>query len=293
MSFDTAAANSGIDSSAAVFIEKELTQNMLHLACRHHIHEILLGDVFTLLFGPSRNPDIPMFKCFKQKWSSLCHAQFEPITTDQQSVAILDANKDLANETLSLCFSCLTENSNSRDDYRELMELLVIYLGEKPARGIRFMAPGPLHRARWMHKAIYCLKIFLFRSQLSLSEGELISLSEFNLFVCLVYVSAWIISPHPINAPYNDLSLFKKLNRYMPMVKKSIGEKAFKALNRHTWYLKAELVPLAFFDGRVDFQTKERMIAALQRNKALSKRPLIDLTKVGNLTLADFINKDS
>ena len=108
LSFDTTVTNSGIKSGAAVLIEKELTQNMLHLACRHHIHEILLGDVFTLLFGPFRNPEITMCKCFKQKWSSLCHAQFEPITTGRQSVAILDANKDLANETLSLCFSCLT-----------------------------------------------------------------------------------------------------------------------------------------------------------------------------------------
>ena len=156
------------------------------------------------------------------------------------------------------------------------------------------MALGSVHRARWMHKDIHCLKIFLFRSQLSLSEGELISLREFNLFVCLVYASAWIISPHPINAPCNDLSLFKKLNRYMTMVNKSIGEKALKELNRHTWYLSAELAPLAFFDDRVDFQTKERMIAALERNdQALSKQPLIDLTKVGNLTLADFIKKDS
>ena len=81
-----------------------------------------------------------------------------------------------------------------------------------------------------------------------------------------------------MNAPYNDLSLFKKLNRYMTMVNKSIGKKALKALNRHTWYLSAELALMAFFDDRVDFQTKERMIAALERNndQALSKRPLID-----------------
>ena len=50
------------------------------------------------------------------------------------------------------------------------------------------------------------------------------------------------------------------------MVNKSIGEKALKALNRHTWYLSAELAPLAFFDDRVDFQTKERMIVALEQN---------------------------
>ena len=115
LSFDTTATNSGIKSGAAVLIEKELTQNMLHLACRHYIHEILLGDVFTLLVGPSRNPDIRMCKCFKQKWSSLCHPQFEPIMTDQQSVAISDANEDLANETLSLCFIVALQKIPTRE----------------------------------------------------------------------------------------------------------------------------------------------------------------------------------
>jgi len=54
----------------------------------------------------------------------------------------------------------------NRDDYRELLELLaVIFLGG--TRGISFQYPGAMHHTRWMSKpkAIYSLKIFIFRKQ--------------------------------------------------------------------------------------------------------------------------------
>jgi len=35
-----------------------------------------------------------------------------------------------------------------RDDYRELIELSMIFLGQDPPRGIHFQAPGPMHHAR-------------------------------------------------------------------------------------------------------------------------------------------------
>ena len=35
-----------------------------------------------------------------------------------------------------------------RDDYRELLELAVIFLGDEPSRGVRFSAPGTMHNSR-------------------------------------------------------------------------------------------------------------------------------------------------
>jgi hypothetical protein len=32
--------------------------------------------------------------------------------------------------------------------------------------------PGAMHQARWMNRAIYCLKIYIFRNQYSLSTSE-------------------------------------------------------------------------------------------------------------------------
>ncbi|KAG0710828.1 Serine/threonine-protein kinase PLK4 [Chionoecetes opilio] len=45
---------------------------------------------------------------------------------------------------------------------------------KKPLRGIRILRPGALHRARWMAKIIYAIKIYLFRypDQFCLTAGE-------------------------------------------------------------------------------------------------------------------------
>ncbi|ESN95740.1 hypothetical protein HELRODRAFT_184448, partial [Helobdella robusta] len=58
MCFDTTAANTGTSSGACVLLEKLLHRNLLHFACRHHVHELIIGEVFTVLFGPSRGPNI-------------------------------------------------------------------------------------------------------------------------------------------------------------------------------------------------------------------------------------------
>jgi len=44
-------------------------------------------------------------------------------------------------------------------DYRELLQLVLIFLGRKQLQGVTLRAPGPMHQARWMAKAIYSLKI--------------------------------------------------------------------------------------------------------------------------------------
>jgi len=59
---------------------------------------------------------------------------------------------------------------HNRDDYRELLELAVIFLGGTPTRGISFLYPGTIHHARWMSKAIYSLKIFIFHNQFKLKK---------------------------------------------------------------------------------------------------------------------------
>jgi len=56
-----------------------------------------------------------------------------------------------------------------REDYKELLELTIIFLGRTPHRGISFRIPGASHHVRWMAEAIYCLKIFIFRNQFKMS----------------------------------------------------------------------------------------------------------------------------
>lgn len=65
-----------------------------------------------------------------------------------------------------------------RDDYRELIELSMIFLGQAPPRGIHFQAPGPMHHARWMSTVLYSLKIWMFRGQFKLTAKEESNLKE-------------------------------------------------------------------------------------------------------------------
>ena len=37
---------------------------------------------------------------------------------------------------------------------------------------VKFRAPGAVHQARWMAKAIYCLKIYMFQEQFPLTAAE-------------------------------------------------------------------------------------------------------------------------
>jgi len=47
-SFDTTASNTGRVNGVCVLLEATLGRNILYLACRHHIHEIMLEEVFSI-----------------------------------------------------------------------------------------------------------------------------------------------------------------------------------------------------------------------------------------------------
>ena len=64
------------------------------------------------------------------------------------------------------------EEKHPRDDYKEFLELVLIFLGEIPGRGVRFMTPGAMHHACWMSKVIYSLKVWMFHSQFVLMPRE-------------------------------------------------------------------------------------------------------------------------
>ena len=73
MCFDTTAANTGRLSGACTLLEQSVGRNLLWLACRHHILEVLLADAFSECLGPSSGPDILLFKKFRESWSTLTH----------------------------------------------------------------------------------------------------------------------------------------------------------------------------------------------------------------------------
>src|SRR6218665_1726132 len=64
------------------------------------------------------------------------------------------------------------EHLEPRDEYRELLYPTITFLGGLPSSGISFRAPAGLHRARWMAKSVYSIKILMFKGQFKLTKRE-------------------------------------------------------------------------------------------------------------------------
>ena len=170
-----------------------------------------------------------------------------------------------------------------RDDYRELLDLTIIFLGGTPSKGISFRAPSGLHQARWMAKAIYALKIWMFRSQFKLTKRQEKALADICQFTVIIYVKAWFRALSAPSAPRIDLQLLKDIYSYRK-ISESISKNALNKIIRHLWYLSEELVALAFFDDEVSNDTKHHVVTALQTSRA--EHPLKRIT-VDPLTLGE------
>jgi len=98
-----------------------------------------------------------------------------------------------------------------RDDYLELLELSIIFLGSISSRGTRFRPPEAIHAARWMAKGLYCLKMSLFPSQLCLEPEEKKGLLTVRYCTVSVHLKAWFSAPDSASSPRNDLELIAKI----------------------------------------------------------------------------------
>lgn len=281
MSFDTTAANTGRHTGACTLIERQLKSDLLYLACRHHILELVIEAVFTSVMGPTTGPAVLLFKRFQERWPFINQGEFQPIEDGAGEVDI------------EWFLQALKERTDLRDDYRELLELTVIFLGGVPPRGIRFRAPGPMHHARWMSKVLYSLKVWLFRGQVKLTPKEERGLLRVAMFSARLYSKAWTQAPLAVAAPLNDLQLLQALDGYEDA---EVSKAATNKLLGHLWYLSEELVALAFFDDRVSSETKKKMVAAIEEkdgNDTAQKRVTIPASAISGCSLEDFVTSNT
>lgn len=260
LSFDTTASNTGSRGGACVLIEQKLGRKLLHLGCRHHVMEIVLAASFRACMGVSSGPEVLLFKRFQTGWEFIDKGSFESGMTDDVVRPRISAEKE---RIIEFATSQLAAHQ-PRDDYRELLELAILFLGAVPSRGVIFRAPGPMHHARWMAKAIYVLKVWLFRSQFKINAKEEIGLREMCCFVTLVYLESWFTAPSAVEAPRRDLNLMKTLLNYST-TNSHVSTATSEKLQRHLWYLSEELVGLALFDEDVSLSIKRRMLESMKR----------------------------
>ncbi|ESO06037.1 hypothetical protein HELRODRAFT_160152 [Helobdella robusta] len=167
MSFDTTAVNTGRIKGACVLLEQLMEKKLLYLSCRHHILEVVLRSGFDAALGKTTGPQSDIFKKFKTEWNSIDKKKFKSGVKDKS-----EASKLINPDQLSSYLLKQLTVHHSRSDYKELISLCLIFLERFPSENIVFAAPGAFHHARWMAKAIYSLKIYLFREQFQLTNFE-------------------------------------------------------------------------------------------------------------------------
>lgn len=185
-----------------------------------------------------------------------------------------------------------------------------MYVGAGEA-GYTFQRPGAVHKARWMAKLLYVLKLALMKQHIAcLPRGtitkahQVVKIQAFAIFIVHIYTTWWLTCDKPLDAAWNDLVLFQNLIRYKA-VHEEIANSAIKALKRHRWYLTAEMIPLALFNEKVPTDERRALADAILENKP-EVLPVNPIHRFGNgfgkpdfpeLTaktrLADLANQDS
>lgn len=253
-SFDTTACNSGRLRGAAVLLEQKLGRSLLYLPCRHHICELSLRAAFESKTGKTTGVNVPLFAKFKGLWKNMDKNKFKSGVQDRYVATHL---KNVKKEVVDFCKVELAKK-HARSDYLELLELTLIYLGENLEGHNRFRVPGPMHHARWMSKAIYTLKIFIFRDEFKLTVQEHKSLCDISIFIVRFYVKLWFRSTIAAEAPYQDITYLREMQKYK-QVDKVLSVAVIDKITNHLWYVADESIALAFFDTNVSNEQKQNM----------------------------------
>lgn len=274
---DTTSTNSGVDNGACALIEEHLGRDVMWLMCRHHISELLLKEVFQLRMPNTTEPNVPMFVKFHDSWKTLDKTKFNSGMADKKIKKIM--NGEEREDIINFCTGQLSKKQ-CRDDYKEFLELVLKFLDAPDAHKIPFRLPGPMHHARFMSKAIYSLKMFLFRKQ-SLMKSEENILRDICIFIVRLYVKFWFGCSHAIKAPNQDLQFIKNAIAY-EKIDHNISVAVVNKFANHLWYLSDEAAGLAFFDENVPVEVKREMVQRIKYGKPSKGCKRVEITNRTN-----------
>ncbi|GBP64579.1 hypothetical protein EVAR_32737_1 [Eumeta japonica] len=257
--YDTTASNTGRINGACVLLEQKFNRDVLIFAYHHHVYELVLKGVFKAKISQvTNNPDIPLFKKFRENWKNIHPKKI------QSAAEILSRLKVSENEKLLEFYRTELTKKIVRDTYRELIELSIIFLGGDTERKYKIGPPGAMHQARWVARAIHSLKISLLSSQFKIPNKDKVALLDICMFIITCYVKPWMQFILAVKAPYQDLCFFKTMKAYKT-VDKTITKAALQKFCQHLWYLVDEVAVLSLFDDDVDQQTKIKIVKNLSK----------------------------
>lgn len=263
MVFDTTASNTGHLSAACVSIQTKLDRPLLWSACRKHIGELIIGHVWDdLKIEVSSSKDTNVFKRFREQgYENTAHT-----FTEERVLTTQDASKlgEFAESQASIARKLINDlrdaKAYDRGDYKECLDLMEAYMGDNLS--YNFLKPGAVHKARWMGKQLYCYKIVLLQDNLRpgiASKAQIKKIKRIVNFCTYVYNIWWFQCPLATSAPALDMELVSNLKAY-EAIDEAVAKSALQAFRKHTWYLHAEMVPLALWDENLE-ASKKAMLA--------------------------------
>ena len=189
--FDTTSSNSGINSGSCVLLQQLLNRQLLWLACRHHIPELILKAAFQSLFGKTTSPVETLFSTLKSSWKSLDISNLSCPPTTACYRSSVDSILEFLDDRL------LYDNLQhlTRGDYKELLELSKVCLGGTIERKKTYMysyqlsRPGADHHARWVSQCLYILNPSLLQHQIdTISPQTKKKINTMASFILFVYI---------------------------------------------------------------------------------------------------------
>ena len=263
--FDTTSTNTGHLSAAIITLQIRLNKPILWFACRHHVNEVILTHVWDALqIEVAKSPEVSLFERFRDLWPFLDHSIKDCDFLDCPSSLI-----DQKNSTLEFLMK-IEADELVRDDYKELLQLCILFIQGKTDKIVTFKTCGALHKARWMAKIIYGIKMVLMVTKVNklhkqkavFAKGQFDKLVQFIMFSVYVYAPYWFKAHSAIHAPQNDLLFYHSLKnyaKYNPVV----SEAAIKAFSNHLWYMNEETVCLSLFDENIADVTRKSIAKKL------------------------------
>ncbi|GBN29977.1 hypothetical protein AVEN_71163-1 [Araneus ventricosus] len=106
---------------------------MLFFACRHHVNERVLKAIFDVKIKQvSTSPDIPLFKKLKDNWKNIYLTKIQCYRKTMELFQTVTALENLLD-----FYRAELKNVMARDDYRELIELSIVFLGGDAEKNLK------------------------------------------------------------------------------------------------------------------------------------------------------------
>lgn len=284
LSCDNENTNVGYRGGTCVLLERYLQKSLLRVMCRHHILELVIKNVYDLLFGAGTPRNI-FHDILQKDWSLLRSRDFplnpfdEKMFMDELDFELHQPFKELRERALN-DLRAHSKNKHIRDDYREVTLLALKFFGElqdtTKGNQVKFRTLINPSHARFMASIIQGIECYLFRRSIDWTEREELksNIKRFAHFSAIIYIRFWNRSAILFDAPTNDIYLLKELQIYKSF-DRPVAMAAMNAFNRHLNYMGEELAPLTLFSEKSSNEHKN-LIASKLLSTERSDMPLRD-----------------